>query len=568
MGASEPEFVCDVLVAGSGAAGLAAAVALRHGGLDVIVAEKAPCFGGTTAISGGEIWIPGNDQARGGSFVDSADSAFRYLEAAPGGTLDPVRARAYVEEAANALRFFEVNSHARFVLFPEAVDYYPDCPGAAPGGRTLRSEPFDGRRLGARFRALRHPLPVATLLGGLSIAREDLPHLLNLGRSPRSMLYVARLLGRYGLDRLSGLPRGSRTTMGNALAARLALTLFEREVPLWLGAPVVALEAEGGRVTGAVVKRGGARVVVRARKAVILACGGFPGSDTLKRRHYPHLAGEGATTHVSIPPGENAGDGLALAESLGAVLERSVRHPAAWTPVSLAPVKGGGTTPFPHFGDRAKPGVIAVLRDGRRFTNEASSYHDFVAAMIASAGTRPVEAFLITDARAIRAYGLGRAPSAPRSVEPHVRSGYLVRAGSLGELAGRIGIDGRALEATVAAYNGPARDGADPAFGKGGNGFDRAAGDAAHRPNPCVAPLETPPFYALRVLPGDIGTFLGLKVDATSRVLDSAGAAIPGLYAIGNDAASLMGGGYPGAGITLGPALTFGYLAARAIAGT
>ncbi|HRD76773.1 MAG TPA: FAD-binding protein, partial [Hyphomicrobiaceae bacterium] len=288
-------------------------------------------------------------------------------------------------------------------------------------------------------------------------------------------------------------------------------------------------------------------------------------AEDMRKRLYPHVA-RGAE-HRALPPDSNTGDGIRLGLSAGGGFIEDVHHAAAWTPVSLVPQAGGGVVPFPHFIDRGKPGYIAVDRRGRRFVNEAKSYHVFVPAMIeACRQDSAVECWLITDHRGIRRYGLGAAAPSPMPLGPHLRSGYIVRGGTLRELAERLGIGPDGLAATVDAYNGPAREGRDVQFGKGGDAYQRFNGAAGHTPNPCVAPIEHPPYYAVRLVPGDIGTFAGLKTDPQTRVLDGDGRAVAGLYAVGNDMASVMGGTYPGAGITIGPALTFGYIAGRTIA--
>ena len=271
--------------------------------------------------------------------------------------------------------------------------------------------------------------------------------------------------------------------------------------------------------------------------------------------------------HWSPGPTGNTGDGLRLAESAGGRVENGLPHAAAWVPVSITTRKDGSKGVMPHFIDRAKPGVIAVMRDGRRFANEGNSYHDFVQEMMKAA--RPGEeiaAWLVCDHRSLRRYGLGCVPPFPMPLRHHLRTGYLKRGATLAELAGQAGIDAKGLEMTVAEFNKHAVDGRDPAFGKGTRAYNRYQGDALHGPNPCVAPLEHAPYYAIKLVIGDLGTYAGIKTDASARALNANGQPIAGLYAVGNDMTSIMGGNYPGAGITLGPALTFGYIAGRHIA--
>ncbi|HZV09721.1 MAG TPA: FAD-binding protein, partial [Novosphingobium sp.] len=279
----------------------------------------------------------------------------------------------------------------------------------------------------------------------------------------------------------------------------------------------------------------------------------------------PHVA-EGFAHH-SAAPASNTGDGLRLAEALGALVDTGQVDPVAWAPVSLVPGKNGQPTRFPHLVERGKPGLIAVTRAGRRFVNEGGSYHGYMRALFAAtpAGQEPAS-WLICDRRFLRRYGLGAVKPFPVPIGRWLRNGYLLQGRSLRELAEACGIDPDGLAATIAAWNAQARSGSDPAFGRGTTPYHRAQGDPDHRPNPCIAPIEAGPFYAVRIVPGSLGTFAGLKTDAHARVLDREGAPIAGLYAAGNDMNSIMGGHYPGGGITLGPAMTFGWIAARHIA--
>ena len=563
LNASSPH--CDVLVIGSGAGGLSAAVCSSHLGLDVIVAEKEPAFGGTTAMSAGVIWIPCSSHARRAGVTDSRGSALAYLQNEVGNRLDRDLAEAFLEHGPRMLDFLEANSHLSYALAAPWPDYHPEVGDAMPGGRSLWVDHFDGRRLGAEFASLRRPLETTMIMGGMSVAREDVPHFLRMTRSLGSALYVGRLFLRHLIDRI-GHSRGTRIANGNALVARLALTLAEREVPLLLSTPATKLLREDGRVCGAMLDRGGKPIEVHAARGVVLACGGFPGNEAMKERYYPHL--RAGKNHHSLPPAGNRGDGIRIAREAGATFSPDAGKPAAWTPVSLVPQPKGPGEPFPHFIDRGKPGVIAVDRRGARFVNEANSYHDFVLAMFEACRDEPrVEIHLIADHRAIRRYGLGAVPPSPGRIGPHLRSGYLLRGESIEALAAEAGIEPGGLRATVERFNRGAERGEDPEFGKGGNVYNRFNGDPLHRPNPCLEPLRTPPYYAVRVIPGDLGTFMGVKTDARARVLNEAQAPIPGLYAVGNDMASFMGGNYPGAGITIGPALTFGYIAAHHMAG-
>lgn len=555
---------CDVLVAGSGAGGLAAAVTARKLGLDVIIAEKAAVYGGTTARSGGWLWIPGNPLARQAGITDQAEAARRYLAHEAGNFFDAARVDAFLAAGPEMVAFFQRETAVKFVLGPQFSDYHPNAPGGVPGGRSICAAPFDARELGRNARNLRPPLSEITFLGMMIGSGAELLHFFNVTRSPVSAAYVARLLLRYGRDRLRH-GRAMRLTNGNALAARLAKSAFDLGIPLWLSAPVQSLIREGGEVRGAIVLRGGAPIRVEARSGVVLACGGFPQDPARRKALFPHAPS--GREHFSPAPEENTGDGLALAEHAGAALTLDLPNAAAWVPVSRVPRRDGSFGVFPHFIDRAKPGVIAVTREGRRFCNEADSYHDFVQAMQrAIPAGEECAAFLLADHPTLRHYGLGFVKPFPVPLGPALRSGYLLRGATLGELAVRAGIDAAVLADTVARYNIAARRGEDPEFARGSTAYNRYLGDPKHHPNPCVGPLATPPFYAIKLVPGDLGTFAGIRGDAHARVLDEGGVPIPGLYAAGNDLASIMGGNYPGGGITLGPAMTFGFIAARHMA--
>lgn len=560
----------DVLVVGSGAGGLASAVCSAHRNMKVVVAEKEPVFGGTTARSGGWSWIPCNGPAMREGFEDSPEKARTYLEHEAGEHFDAARVDAFLEAGPKAVEFYENETALQFDLGPFFADYHPTAPGGMDGGRSIVARPFDGRELGDEIRRLRPPLWEITFLGMMIGSGKELLHFFNVMRSPVSAFYVVKLFLRYVRD-MAFHGRPMRLMNGNALVARLAKSAFDRGVEIWTSAPVKGLiRDDDGQVIGARIDRPDGPVEVIARNGVVLAAGGFP-QDAIRRKELmPHSPS--GHEHVTPAPPGNTGDGLRLGESVGATVDTTLPNSSALVPISR-PLNANGTMgTFPHFVDRSKPGVIAVTRSGRRFVNEAQSYHDFCQAMIARCREEDGPdaenaAWFVTDHRAFRKYGLGYAKPAPVPFGKLIKDGYLLRGQTLAELAGQIGADPKALEATVQAYNAPARRGEDPEFGKGTTSYNRSLGDPEHKPNPCLAPIETGPFYAVRLYVGDLGTFAGLRTNENAQVVDEGGRPIPGLYSAGNDAASIMGGNYPGGGITLGPAITFGYIAARHMSG-
>jgi succinate dehydrogenase/fumarate reductase flavoprotein subunit len=549
-------FDCDVLVAGSGAGGLAAAITARKAGLEVVVAEKEPLYGGTTALSGGWLWIPNHPMQRSIGIADSLQDAATYLLHEAGERYDAERVNAFLTAGPQMVEFFMRQTAVQFDPSATFPDYHPDAPGGRPGGRSIVARAYDGRSLGKKLAWLRRPLPELTVFGIMIGSGAELVHFMRWSRSPRSALFVARrLLGHGAATLFHG--RGVRLTNGNALAGRLLKSALDAGVELWNRCAVKELVRQGNVVVGAVLERHGHEVRVRARKGVVLACGGFPRDGERMKRLFPHQE------HFSPAPPGNTGDGLRLAQAVGGKLDESLPNAAAWVPVSRVPRGGGAWGLFPHFIDRAKPGVIAVTRKGVRFVNEGNSYHDFVQALLQTGETH---AWLVTDHRAIRAYGLGFVKPRPLPLGPHLKSGYLLRGDNIGELAHTAQID-PALEATVRRHNEHAKSGSDLDFSKGSNAYNRFYGDPDIKPNPCVAPLVQPPFYAVRVEIGDLGTYAGILTNGHAQVLDEHKRPIPGLYAAGNDALSIMGGNYPGPGITLGPAMTFGWLAGRHLAG-
>ncbi|RFO97238.1 FAD-binding dehydrogenase [Rhodoferax lacus] len=566
VGTNKPAVDCDLLVLGSGAGALSAAVTAAHLGLKVLVVEKDPQYGGTTAWSGGWMWIPRNPLALKGGLAEPIEKPLSYLRHELGARFDEVRVLAFLENGPRMVRFFQEHTALQFIDGNAIPDFHGRTPDAAMGGRSLCAAPFDGRRL-KTIRKLKPPLHETTFHGMGIASGADLRHFLNALRAWPSFVHVTRRVLRHVRDLLLH-GRGMHLVNGNALVAGLAQSAFDKGVEIRVNTPALRLIEEDGRVCGAVVLQEGVETTLRARRGVVIATGGFPHDPQRKSALLPH--DPDGRQHFSAASRGNTGDGLRMAEAAGGVVATDLRQAAALAPVSLVPRADGSVAHFPHLIERGKPGLIAVTRRGRRFTNEADSYHDFMQGLLAAlpAG-EPVEAWLVVDHRFIRRWGLGAVKPAPVPLRAMLANGYLQRGQTLTELAQRCGIDAPNLQATVARYNTQAVTGWDADFAKGQTAYNRMQGDATHAgANPCMAPLGDGPYYAVRVVAGSLGTFAGLRCNAQAQVLDADGQPIAGLYAGGNDLSSIMGGNYPSGGITLGPAMTFGFIAAHHAAGT
>ncbi len=485
-----------------------------------------------------------------------------------GAQYDPARVDAFLAHAPAMVQFHLAHTALRFIDGNAIPDFHGHAPGARSGGRSVCAAPFDGRRLGPHLATLRAPRDLLSFLGMGIGGGADLRHFLRASRAADSFAYVARRIARHAFDVVRH-GRGTVLMGGNALAAALLQSALDRGVKLFASHGATRLLVEGGRVAGAEIATPSGVRSIRARRGVVLAAGGFP-QDTERRRALFGHAPSGRE-HWSAAPEENNGDGLRLGEAVGARIAVGAEA-GAWAPVSLVPRRDGSVGVFPHLVERGKPGLIAVARDGRRFVDEAGDYHSFMRGLLAHCAQRlpgePVQAWLVVDHRFQRRFGLGHAKPRPFPLGPWLRSGYLKRGRTIDELARACGIDASALAQTVATFNVHAAEGRDPQFDRGGKPYDRMQGDAEHDgPNPCVAPLVRAPFYAVRILPGSLGTFAGIATNQHAQALDAEGRTIDGLYAAGNDMASVMGGHYPSGGITLGPALTFGYLLAHHAAG-
>ncbi|WP_192980503.1 FAD-dependent oxidoreductase [Pseudomonas sp. EggHat1] len=552
---------CDLLVIGSGAAGLAAAVSAAHLGKRVILVEKDPVLGGATAWSGGWLWAPRNPLARRAGIVEDIEQPRTYLRNELGEHYRAELVDAFLQHCPEMVAFFEQHTALQFVDGNGIPDMHGNTPGAASGGHQVIAAPYDGREVLDLLPRLRKTMRETSFMGMPIMAGADLAAFLNMTRSPKALLHVIRRFTTH-LYHLARYGRAMHLVNGVALIARLARSAQDLGVQMMVSTPAQRLMIEDGNVCGAMVLHAGEEMTIRA-KAVVLAAGGFPNDPERRKAIFPRDAS--GHDNLALPPASCSGDGLRLGESAGGQVADDLRSPVAWAPVSKVPHADGSVGHFPHIIDRGKPGIIGVLQNGKRFVNEAGGYYDYVDAMLkAIPDDQQACSWLICDHRFQRRYGLGFARPAPIPLWPHIRNGYLKRGHSLEALAQACGIDPIGLVATVDEFNQHARRGEDPLFGRGSTAFNRRSGDAKHNgPNPCVAPIEHGPFYAVKVQPGCFGTFAGLRTDGHARVLDGTGQPIPGLYAAGTDMASPMGGHYPSGGINLGPALTFGYIAGR-----
>jgi hypothetical protein len=533
----------DLVVIGAGAAGMTAALAGAVEGLRVLVLEATAQVGGTSARSSGTLWIP----------TDAAASA--YLDTLVGDKAERHLRQAFLAAGPDMIDYLEKHGGFEFRPYPHHPDYRQDIPGAALGERPLEPPEFDGRLLGSEFERVGWPIPELMLFGGMMVTRGEAARLLRMHKSFPDALLGARLLLRYLADRLR-YPRGTRLVLGNAIVARLYRNLLEKNVPVWFSARAERLLPEGG----AEIQHEGRRQRVRARRGVVLAGGGFPAGAVLREKHFPHPVARRTPACEAC-----VGETLRLGLDAGGVLGPSGEHNALWFPSSVAPRADGSTAVYPHIVlDRAKPGLVAVGASGRRFTNEAVSYHEFGRAMYRSGN---VPAWLVCDRRFLWRYGLGMIRPMTLRLKRFLTMKYLYEEESVEALARAIGVDAAGLTETVRRHGELARSGLDGDFGKGGNAYDRANGDAAHGPNPCLGAIEKPPFYAVQVEPTPLATSLGLLTDEHAQVLGQDGKPVGRLYAVGNDMHSVMGGEYPGAGAQLGPGMTFAWLAALHAAG-
>ncbi len=562
---AEWDRTVDLLVMGSGAAGMSGAIRAHDFGLDVLLVEKSDLFGGNTAMSGGVCWVPNNPGMAEEGLADSDEDGFTYLKHITKGEVPDERLWLYIRESKRVLAYLHENTHVRYVSLGKYTDYYPEAPGGRSGGRSMDPVPFDGAKLREHLIQLRRPHPQSQILGKFGITAREAQAAIGVGL--RTMLFMAWQMFLYLLryPKRKRWGRDTKLCAGNSLMGRLLLSLKERNIPAWLDTAVEDLIFEDGRVIGAIIDHEGTKLRIKCTRGVLIAAGGFSRNLEMRRKYQrPPISTEWTAGTPS-----NTGDGIVLGEKAGGVL--GLMDEAWWTPVSLVP-----SSPFSWVlvVEKSLPHGLFVNQDGKRFTNEAAPYIDVVNGMyedVAKTQTPDPRWYHIFDGAYRRSSIQG--PIAPGKVMPdsqvprRYRDGkYLFRANTLEQLADQIGVPTDSLKSTVARFNENAIKGEDPDYNRGWSAQDRYYGDPRVKPNCSLGPIETAPFYAVRVYPGDLGTKGGLLTDDHSRVLNQDGQPIAGLYAAGNSTASMMGRTYPGAGGTIGPALTFGFLAAETAA--
>ncbi|MBB3039284.1 3-oxosteroid 1-dehydrogenase [Hoyosella altamirensis] len=549
--AAETAEAFDIVVVGSGAAGMTAALAAAHHGLSAVVIEKSERFGGSTARSGGGVWIPGNEALVKAGVPDSLEAAKEYLHSIIGDDVEPERIDTYLDRGPEVVEFLLDTTPLELQWVPNYSDYYPEAPGGTVHGRSVEPKPFNGRRLGPELANLEPDYGKAPL--NVVVTQADFRWLNLLARNPRGILRVLRI----GLRWLRAkLLRQHLLGRGQALAAALRAGLIEAGVPLLLSTPLVRLEQRDGRVVGVVVERDGAEQIISARLGVVMASGGFEHNEVMRKQYQRKPIGSKWTVGAR----GNTGDGIRAGQDAGA--DVAFMSDAWWGP--SIPLTGG---PWFCLSERSLPGSIMVNDRGQRFVNESAPYVEATHAMYGGKfgqGDGPAEnipAWIIFDQRYRNRYmfaGVG-----PRQKLPGrwFKAGIIQQARTVEELAGKIGVPSDALKSTVERFNSFAAAGRDDDFHRGESQYDHYYADPRNKPNPSLAPLDFGPFYAAKIVPGDLGTKGGLRTDEWGRALRADGSVIDGLYAAGNASAPVMGHTYAGPGATIGPAIVFAYLA-------
>jgi 3-oxosteroid 1-dehydrogenase len=536
----------DVVVVGAGAAGMTAGLTAARRGLSTVVIEKAATFGGSAARSGAGIWIPNNEVLLAAGVPDTPQKAATYLSAVVGPSIPAARQQAFLNNGPAMLSFVMDNSPLRFRFMEGYSDYYPELPGGLPNGRSIEPDQLDGNILGAELAKLNPPY-LATP-AGMVVFSADYKWLALAAVNLRGAAVAAECLARGTAAALRG---EKPLTMGQSLAAGLRAGLMSANVPVLLNTPRQDLVIENGRVTGVRVPAG----VIRARRGVIIGSGGFEHNAAMRNQYQQQPIG----TQWTVGAKSNTGDGIQAGQRAGAALD--LMDDAWWGPAIPLPGE-----PYFCLAERTLPGGLIVDTGGERFVNEAAPYSDVVHTMYERNPTdQCIPGWLIVDQNYRNRYLFKDVlPTFPLPNDWYT-SGAVHRAATIDGLASAIGVTPATLKATVSRFNGQAFSGTDADFARGASTYDHYYTDPAIFPNSCLAPLWLPPFYAFKIVPGDLGTKGGMRTDARARVLRPNGTVIPGLYAAGNASAAVMGRSYAGAGSTIGPAMTFGYIAANDI---
>ena len=534
----------DFLVVGSGGGGMAAALTAHDEGLSTLIVEKAHKYGGSTGISGGGIWIPNNPTLRAAGHDDSRESIRRYLDALTEGKVPAARLDAYVDNGPAAMELLGRSKWWKLFWTKGYADYHPEYDGGRPLGRSVECKPFDTRKLGEdeefqRPNSMKGPL-------GLWITAADYRDLAMVKRTWRGRWKSVVAAWRVSSNVVR---RRHMATGGRALVARLRMSLKDAGVDLWLDTPMTSLVVEDGRVVGIEVAREGRTQRIRGRHGVLLACGGFDHDPQLREEWLP----EGGRENHSLGAVENTGDGIKAGLALGAAVD--FMDDAWWMPSVEHP--SGASIPL--VSERAIPGQVIVDTEGKRFTNEASPYVNFVHDQLDG---KHLVTWCVMDARARSRYPYAQILPGVPFPKSFYEAGTVHKASTLRELAVAIDVPEDNLVATVERFNGFVESGVDDDFGRGGSVYDHYYGDPT-LPNPNLDRVDKAPFYAIRIEIGDLGTKGGLVCDEVGRVLREDGSIIDGLYATGNASASVMANEYAGPGATIGPSIVFGYIAAR-----
>jgi 3-oxosteroid 1-dehydrogenase len=536
----------DFVVVGSGCGGLTAALTAHANGLETLVVEKAGVYGGSTALSGGNIWIPNNPALKREGLADSRDDVRRYLDAVVGDRAPAANIEAFIDNGPPTMEFLERTSpHLRFQWCPGYSDYHPEQPGGRARGRTIEPLPFDLKRLGDDEQWLR-PAALATP-GGLFVTSKEFARLNMVMRTWSGRWAALQTVGRAVK---SIVLHRHMDTLGRALIGRLRLAVKEAGIPMWLNTPLQSLITDqSGAVVGVQVQRAGCVIRIRTRKGVLLAAGGFEHNGEMRK----HFLRDGGKDNYSAGSPDNTGDGITAGQAVGGAVD--LMDDAWWMPAFKRP--DGVMSVL--VSERSIPRSIIINQTGRRFVNEAAPYVTFVHRQLAG-GHDPI--WFVFDRKAKNRYQFGGVMPGQKFPDNWYTAGLMHRADTLDALAASIGVPPSSLRETIDRFNGFARDGNDGDFGRGDSAYDNYYGDPS-LPHPTMDVIDSAPYYATRIQAGDLGTKGGLVYNANGQVLRADGTVIAGLYATGNTSASVMGNDYAGAGATIGPAMVFGFIGAR-----